>query len=429
MTAPTGQRVLLDGRRVTLGPQPLKGGGQAAVYPVADHGQIVVKLYREPPGAEQERRLQRMLTLTPLGGRPIGPGQPPELAWPTALARGTEGEFLGYAMRRFGEPGHVQLVGLFTRAQRLRLFPERTDWRFMLGVGWNLAFMTARMHYEGLVVGDFSSNNVVVDANGFVTFLDCDSIAFTDPATHEEFPCLMQTADYAAPERLAGGPATRQSDDFALAVLIYQLLTAGNHPFGGVPRDSESETTVKDNIAASRSYVAEPGCVIVPRGVVDPTILPPALLALARRAFGPGVTDPAARPQAQDWLRALDEERRLARVCPDRPRHSHGSHLTACPWCARTAVTGHDVFNDTPSAVPGSSTPTGTRQLPLLPQPPPPSQQGKQQKQRKAVRQPGPPSQQGPTWLPDTARPLAVGLTILVAVLVLVIVVNLAQGG
>ncbi|MFE1801195.1 hypothetical protein ACFW9L_34255 [Streptomyces sp. NPDC059517] len=435
MTAPTGQRVLLDGRRVTLGPRPLKGGGQAAVYPVADHGQIVVKLYREPPGAEQERRLERMLTLTPLGGRPIGPGQPPELAWPTAVARGTEGEFLGYAMRRFGEPGHVQLVGLFTRAQRLRLFPERTDWRFMLGVGWNLAFMTARMHYEGLVVGDFSSNNVVVDANGFVTFLDCDSIAFTDPATHEEFPCLMQTADYAAPERLAGGPATRQSDDFALAVLIYQLLTAGNHPFGGVPRDSESETTVKDNIAASRSYVAAPGCVIVPRGVVDPTILPPALLALARRAFGPGVTDPAVRPQAQEWLRALDEERRLARVCPDRPRHSHGSHLTDCPWCARAAVTGHDVFNDTPPTTPTAPDPSAaaavsghTKQMQLMQQPGQPTGPARQRRQKRLREQAGPPSHQAPTWLPDTARPLAVGLTILVAVLVLVIVVNLAQG-
>ncbi len=104
------------------------------------------------------------------------------------MARSPEGEFLGYAMRRFGEPQHVQLVGLFTRAQRLRLFGDRADWRFLLGVAWNLAFMTARMHYDHLVIGDFSSSNVVVDANGFVTFLDCDSIAFTDPVTGEPFP-------------------------------------------------------------------------------------------------------------------------------------------------------------------------------------------------------------------------------------------------
>ncbi|WAU80574.1 hypothetical protein O1Q96_12855 [Streptomyces sp. Qhu-G9] len=64
------------------------------------------------------------------------------------------------------------------------------------------------------------------------------------------------------------------------------------------------------------------------------------------------VTDPAARPQAQEGLRALDEERRQARVCPDRPRHSHGSHLSACPWCARAAASGHDVFSDTAAPAP-----------------------------------------------------------------------------
>ncbi|MFI8530484.1 hypothetical protein ACIGMX_09565 [Streptomyces aquilus] len=340
----SGRVVHLDGKPVVLAEAPLKGGGQAAVFPVeGDHG-TVVKLYRDPPGPDQERRLARMLTMSPLAARPTDRSQPPELAWPTALARSPEGAFLGYAMHRFGEPEHVQLVGLFTRAQRLRLFPE-ADWRFLLGVSWNLAFMTARMHHDNLVIGDFSSSNVVVDANGFVTFLDCDSIAFTDPVTGEPFPCLMHTTDYSAPERQSGSPASRASDDFALAVLVYQLLTAGNHPFGGVPHESTSESTVKDNIAASCSYVVRPEHVVIPRGTVDPSVLPPGLLTLARAAFGPGVHAPAARPPAEAWLRALDQERSQIRVCPARPLHTYGAHLPSCPWCERLARTRHDVFN------------------------------------------------------------------------------------
>lgn len=357
MTAPGGRTVLLGDVAVVLADTPLKGGGQAAVYTVEGHDGIVVKLYRDRPGPEQERRLNRMLTMAPLGGRPTDRSQRPELAWPTAPARSPAGEFLGYAMQRFGEPEHVQLVGLFTRAQRVRLFHDRADWRFLLGVSWNLAFMTARMHHENLVIGDFSSSNVVVDANGFVTFLDCDSIAFTDPVTGELFPCLMHTTDYSAPERQAGGPATRESDDFALAVLVYQLLTAGNHPFGGVPHESVSESTVQDNIAASISYVVSPEVVVVPRGTVDPSVLPPELLALARAAFGAGVHDPSARPSAEDWLRALDRERANVRVCSARPRHSYGSHLSSCPWCARALSTGHDVFNLGPVTVPPTPTP------------------------------------------------------------------------
>ncbi|WP_327353777.1 hypothetical protein [Streptomyces sp. NBC_01304] len=361
----TGRQIMLGGRLVTLAEQPLKGGGEAAVFPVQGEHGTVVKLYRERPSAEQERRLTRMLAMSPLGDRPVDSSQQPELAWPTALARSPQGTFLGYAMRRFGEPQHVQLVGLFTRSQRLRLFPDRADWRFLLGVAWNLAFMTARMHHEGLVVGDFSSSNVVVDRNGFVTFLDCDSIAFTDPVSGEAFPCLMHTTDYSSPERQAGGPATVQSDDFALAVLVYQLLAVGNHPFGGVPHNSSEDSTVKDNIAASISYVVRPEQVVVPRGIVDPSVLPPGLLALARNAFGPGVLEPKARPTARDWLRALDQERGRVQVCTARPRHTHGSHLASCPWCARLSATGQDVFN----AAPPRGVPLPADPGPVLPTP------------------------------------------------------------
>jgi eukaryotic-like serine/threonine-protein kinase len=347
VTLADGRTVLRTSRQITLAERPLKSGGQAAVYGVVGEDDLVVKLYRDAPGPDQQRRVERMLRMAPLGGRGPEGGARPDLAWPTAPAHGADGEFLGYAMRRFGEPEHVRLIGLFTRAQRLRLFPGRVDWRFLVGVAWNLAFMTARMHREGLVVGDFSSNNVVVDRDGLVTFLDCDSIAFTDPDSGEYFPCLMQTADYCAPERHADGPATPASDDFALAILIYQLLTGGNHAFGGVPHESDSQSTVRDNIAASFSYVVRPELVTVPKIVIDPGVLPPALLDLARRAFGPGTTDPAARPTAEDWLGALERERSHVQTCIARPLHRYGSHLTACPWCEQFARTGYDPFNAT----------------------------------------------------------------------------------
>ncbi|WP_460370158.1 protein kinase, partial [Actinocorallia lasiicapitis] len=289
-------RILLDGQPAELAPLPLKSGGQAAVHEVLGGTGLVVKVYRDPPTADQERRLTQMMKLAPLGGRPTHEGQPPELAWPVALGRTPDGRLVGYAMRRFGEPGHVQLLGLFNRQSRLRHFPDRADWRFLLGVSFNLAFMTARMHHQNLVVGDFSANNVVVDRDGFVTFLDCDTIGFIDPGSGEDFPCLMLTPEYCAPERQQGGPASDRSDDFALAILVYQLLTAGNHPFGGIRHDSDSDTSVKENIAYSASYVVRPEAVTVPRGIIDPAVLPPSLLELARRAFGPGVGDPSARP-------------------------------------------------------------------------------------------------------------------------------------
>ena len=66
----TGPRILLTDRQVVLSELPLKSSGEAAVYTVVGDDDIVVKLYRDTPGPEQERRLERMLTMTPPGGRP-----------------------------------------------------------------------------------------------------------------------------------------------------------------------------------------------------------------------------------------------------------------------------------------------------------------------------------------------------------------------
>ncbi|MFD9904871.1 hypothetical protein [Streptomyces sp. NPDC059063] len=342
----TGRKVLLGGRPVVLVDPPLGSGLEAAVYPVEGADDLVVKVYHQPEAA-REHRVQRMLALNPLAGRPVEGGQPPELAWPVGLVHGTDGTFLGYGMGRFAGPEHVQLMALFNREQRLRRFPPETDWRFLLGVCWNLAFMTARLHHEGLVIGDFSAKNVVVDQRGYATFLDCDSIGFTDRTTGALFPATLHTPDYAAPERLRGAPGSVSSDDFALAVLVYQVLSAGYHPFGGVPRDSEDDVQISDNIEHSRSFVVRPESVFTPPGVLDPTVLPPAVLGLARQAFGPGVDDTARRPTSQQWLTALDDSRAegAVTICPRRPRHAHAAHLTSCPWCDRAEATGHDAFN------------------------------------------------------------------------------------
>ncbi|MEU2512488.1 hypothetical protein [Streptomyces syringium] len=346
----TCREVRLNGRPVVLLEQPLSSGLEAAVHGVEGADDLVVKVYHEPDAA-REHRLRRMLALSPSAGRPVGSGRPPELAWPVGLAYTADGAFLGYGMGCYAGPEHVGLTGLFSRDQRLRRFPAEADWRFLLGVCWNLAFMTARLHHEGLVIGDFSAKNVVVDQRGFATFLGCDSIGFTDPVTGEMFPAYLHTPDYASPERLAGAPGSAHSDDFALAVLIYQLLSAGYHPFGGVPRDSEDDVLISDNITASRSFVVRPEAVHLPRGVIDPTVLPPAVLELARQAFGRGTREVSSRPSARHWLKALEQARAEGAVttCRTRPRHAHSTHLASCPWCDRARLTGHDAFNPLPA--------------------------------------------------------------------------------
>ncbi|MFH8628206.1 hypothetical protein ACH4A8_41060 [Streptomyces vietnamensis] len=332
-----------DGTRVTRAAKPLGTGGQGSVWRLNERADLAAKIYDRVPDGAQLRRLTAMLRADPLAGERLAPGQPPMLVWPVDLIE-AGGSPVGYGMPYLDPAAHTQLSGLLQKGVRLRRFGGRAHWKFLLAVASNLAYMTAELHQQGFVVGDLSSANAVVDRNGFVTFLDCDSFAFTDTLTGESFGCEVFTDDYASPERQRGEPPTRQADDFALAVLVYQLLTGGNHPFDGAPLYGAAEATRKDNIASGTSFLVEPGRVKVPAQLLAPEVLPPRLVELARRTFGPGMRDPRRRPSSAVWLDALDEARDAVVQCANVPEHHYGGHLTACPWCGRRSAGQPDPF-------------------------------------------------------------------------------------
>ncbi|MEU2876426.1 hypothetical protein, partial [Streptomyces sp. NPDC007070] len=335
-----------DGTPVRREGKELGRGGQGGVWAVAERPDLAVKIYDRPPSDQQVRRLVAMLRARPLAAEHLRPGQPPLLAWPTALVQ-AGGRPVGYAMPRLDTAGHVHLNGLLQKQVRLRRFEDTAHWKFLLGVAANLAYMTARLHVERFVVGDLSSTNAVADRTGFITLLDCDSFAFADPLTREKFDCEVLTDDYSGPERHDGRPPTRHSDDFALAVLVYQLLTAGNHPFDGSPKHGAADSVRKDNIVTGTTFLIHPDRVVTPVQLLPTDVLPPKVVRLARAAFGPGLHQLARRPSSAAWLAALDEARQDVVRCEAEPMHYYGGHLDSCPWCRRRGERGTDPFTGT----------------------------------------------------------------------------------
>ncbi|GIH72318.1 protein kinase domain-containing protein [Sphaerimonospora thailandensis] len=369
---------------LVLADQPLGTGGQARVFPVEKDDRLVVKLYHELD-ERSGRRLESMMRL-PLSVRKAVTDTAPEVAWPALLARDENGKVVGYVMARIAGVGHVQLSALFSLAQRRRFFEGRANWNFLVGVAWNLSGVVARLHHSGVVVGDLTPANIVVDRAGFITLLDCDSMQFTDTVTRELFPCPVATENYAAPEVALHTQHSPQSDDFTLAILICQLLTTGYHPFCGQPTDG-SEANMADNISSGRSYIVAPGRVQLFVQTVSADVLPPPVRDLAKRAFGDGLHAPEKRPTALEWAKVLGEVRDQVKSCERTPQHSFGEHLGSCPWCARRDGGLSDPF---PAEQP-------------VPPPPPP------------VPQPG----------PRRRRPLAkAAFLVLLAIFILLIIAN-----
>jgi DNA-binding helix-hairpin-helix protein with protein kinase domain len=333
-------------RRISLSARPMGRGGQAAIFAVDEDDHLVVKLYYEPTG-EIVRRLVAMLALHARGDLALGEHAGRfRFAWPGALIADPDaGKVLGFAMRRFDVRDDLPIAALFSRRLRTKLFPG-TDWRFVLTLARNLSALMARLHEQGMLVGDVSHRNLLTNRSGVLTLLDCDSLQFTDPLSGEHFPSTVVTPEYAPSEVQVRPQAARTvaSDRFGLAVLVCRLLLLGNHPFMGFPTGAAEDTDIPQNIRSGATYVSAEGDVEVPVGALDKTLLPPKVARLAGAAFAEGHMDPKRRPTAREWVNALDDSIDTVVECSLHRRHAFPVHLSRCPWCMRLEAGFSDAF-------------------------------------------------------------------------------------
>ncbi|MYC32797.1 MAG: hypothetical protein F4X64_06435 [Chloroflexi bacterium] len=95
----------------------------------------------------------------------------------------------------------------------------------------NLALGFKAVHEAGYVIGDINEKNAEANRQNDVALMDCDSYGFTDPATGQTFSNNMGRPEFQAPEAQSNyANRTQEQDLFALAVLVFQLLT-GYHPY------------------------------------------------------------------------------------------------------------------------------------------------------------------------------------------------------
>ena len=338
---------------------PLGRGGEAQVYPIVGVPNRVAKIYA-PGKATQERahKLAVMLANPPETPQSLSGHVP--LAWPRSLLTRTDDAdaVVGFLMPR--AHAVAQVIDYYNPQQRLKFCPL-FDYRYLLRTARNLAATTRTVHAQGYVIGDLKHSNVLVTATALVTLVDIDSFQVRDPQTGRIYPCQVGTPDYTPAERRydlsSDVPLTPEHDLFALAVLIFQLLMEGTHPFAGVYTGEGEPPSFEERIAAGHfPYGANTGPFRPGRRTTPPfEILPPTLQALFLRCFEAGHADPTARPDARTWQAALDATCSALTACAANPHHFYSDHLSYCPWCERrdTQLRGLDPF---PASAPRTDT-------------------------------------------------------------------------
>lgn len=85
-------------------------------------------------------------------------------------------------------------------------------------------------HHYGIIHCDLKPENILIDHNGKVLLSDFGIFSFS--GTNIDIPGGVGTPAYMAPEQIIGKRITSQTDQYALGVILYELLT-GEKPFDG----------------------------------------------------------------------------------------------------------------------------------------------------------------------------------------------------
>jgi serine/threonine protein kinase len=330
---------LSNGQPITLGSE-LGSGGEGKIYAVSGHTSVVAKVYHA-----NHRSLERGQKLRVMYANP--PGNSTSIAWPLELLRHPDStEIIGFVMRRVTRvrPLH-DVYNPKTRRQEMPFF----DYYYLHRTARNLAAAVATIHANGYTIGDVNESNILVSPRALVTLVDTDSFQVRDRRSGVVYRCPVGKPEFTPPElhgeAFAQVDRTPQHDRFGLAVLIFQLLMEGTHPFDGVYL-GQGDPPLKEARIAAGHFPYRPNSPYRPKPFAPPLqILHPQVRQLFWQCFEGGYISPKLRPSAGSWVDALSVAEAELIPCAVNSQHRYGKHLKSCPWCDRSArLGGRDPF-------------------------------------------------------------------------------------
>ena len=374
---------------ILLHPQDMLGsGGEGSVYRLQNHPKWVAKIYhRNKFTNDTINKLEVMIDYPPR----TEDEQTGHLfvSWPKDTVHDTDqGAVIGFLMPMVDKTN--DLYECYNPSSRRRNAPH-VNYANLCSVAKSLAAALDRLHgiTYAYIIGDINESNAYITEGEHVTLIDADSFQVTDRRTTPPtiYRCIVGKPEYTPPElqglSFAQIDRNIHHDNFALAVVIYQLLMEGTHPFRGIYTDPGEKPQVE--ACMSRGYFLHGARVgrqipLTPPPTTLPwESLPANLRGLFRRCFDDGHAYPDRRPAPREWEDALDEAIQDLRQCAQNPSHWYfggqsASGSPACTWCERKASLGIESFPHHPgSRISIPANPKTPQQPAQPPSPPPPS--------------------------------------------------------
>lgn len=307
MSVSTGSPVWTGDRRKLVLGQLLKSSGAGSVYLLPGSPLQVAKIYHDKiDRVGYERKVAAMLELSPrLPDLVENSRRYVQIAWPQTLLRDDCSRCIGFLMPAVDVQATSELECILQERQaRAANLPTGLGARITLAA--NLATVIAALHQQGHHVVDLKPVSLRFYPHGlYMAMLDCDG--FSIQGRGRRFAAEQVTPDYLAPEfqgKALPAAGERQQDCFALAVVVFQLLNFGIHPFTGRPASDHVPTDIPGRIA-QRCYtyglrgnanLGPSECPAHARWLPDPIASPQWSQGRALRTFaGKGGSNPGGR--------------------------------------------------------------------------------------------------------------------------------------
>jgi len=303
-------------------------GGEGTVYRVLGRPGIVAKIYTAPVLPMKFAKLTAIVQSGSIELSKIA-------AWPIdTLHSAPGGPVIGYLMPLVEHHKAIHL--LYGPKSRKVEFPN-VDWNFLVHAATNVSRAVSSVHKFGHVIGDVNGNNLLVSEQAIAKFIDCDS--FQIRHGDRIFRCEVGVGSHTPPELqsfdLADIDRSPDHDLFGLAVLIFQLLFMGRHPYSGVYLGNEQmplELAIRQHRfafgAKAATYKMRP-----PMNALPFSSLPNGIQSLFERAFSEEAARRRIRPTAQEWVNELTQLGNSLSVCNRNSSHKYPRTSPGCPWC------------------------------------------------------------------------------------------------
>lgn len=344
-----------DGNLIKATGNP-RSGGEGDVYDVEGKPDLVVKVYNEKkrakiPYQKPEDKIKAELAYKELITKiqamcDICDDTIMERAgWPQQIVYSNK-KPVGFIMNKikYCSTFH-QLADTIDRKEKF----ADNNWKYCLYVAYNLACAVNALHKKGVVIGDINESNFLIgnrtvaeekgiynfNTNGIVYSIDCDS--FQIPTNNKIFMCSVAKPEYLPPEltiykKLNNIVRTQNHDNFGLAVLIFQLLMLGRHPYMGIGTPGDIKESISQGYYVFGTLAKQNGILPPYPSEMYSTIyysLNEEVRLLFEQAFN---TTNSTRPTAEEWINVLMGQIKEMLQCSNDESHFYDKD-SECIWC------------------------------------------------------------------------------------------------